>query len=415
MTGSMIRSCPAVPAPLDRHGCDCRRADRVLWRCQSGRRPRLDRLRLPGDLYRPAGLLLSTPHVLPAASLLSAPGAVLRCTGGECRSGGRGPVLLRWRLCVSDGPARGVRCILLLPRQRRHPCVGPRQLTQPEPIDGKPPGDEPEQIPGIEDYALIGDCHTAALVSAGGSIDWLCWPRFDSPAAFAALVGKPDNGRWRIAPDAENARASRRYRPGTMILETVFDTAQGSVALIDSWCRAPQFGGAHRRGPFGQRHPIARRSAAVRLRLDDSLGDAALAPARVPRHRRPGPGGAAQRRAAARAQYDTPRHVRRGGGAARVLCTARMGRPTGRSRTPPDAETALAEAEAFWTEWSGRCTYRWRVARAGAALADHAEGAELCADRRHRRRAHHLAAESNSAGNATGITGFAGCATRPSR
>ena len=67
----------------------------------------------------------------------------------------------------------------------------------------------------IEDYALIGDCETAALVSKDGSIDWLCWPRFDSAACFAALLGNADNGRWQIAPAAEreaNVRIERRYR-----------------------------------------------------------------------------------------------------------------------------------------------------------------------------------------------------------
>ena len=85
----------------------------------------------------------------------------------------------------------------------------------------------------IEDYALIGDCHTAALVGKNGSIDWLCWPRFDSPACFAALLGSPENGRWRIAPAGIVDRVTRRYWPGTLILETLFETATGSVALID--------------------------------------------------------------------------------------------------------------------------------------------------------------------------------------
>jgi GH15 family glucan-1,4-alpha-glucosidase len=85
----------------------------------------------------------------------------------------------------------------------------------------------------IEDYALIGDCETAALVCRNGSIDWLCWPRFDSGACFAALLGSPDNGRWRIAPLAENARVSRRYRPNTLILETELATAEGEAVLID--------------------------------------------------------------------------------------------------------------------------------------------------------------------------------------
>ena len=85
----------------------------------------------------------------------------------------------------------------------------------------------------IADYAIIGDCGTAALVSRDGSIDWLCWPRFDSEACFAALLGTPDNGRWRIAPRAETYRTSRRYRPNTLILETRFETDEGAATLID--------------------------------------------------------------------------------------------------------------------------------------------------------------------------------------
>jgi GH15 family glucan-1,4-alpha-glucosidase len=85
----------------------------------------------------------------------------------------------------------------------------------------------------IEDYALIGDCRTAALVGRDGSIDWLCWPRFDSPACFAALLGEPEHGRWLIAPKETPRAVSRRYRPGTLVLETEFETATGRAAIID--------------------------------------------------------------------------------------------------------------------------------------------------------------------------------------
>src|SRR5262245_3924768 len=85
----------------------------------------------------------------------------------------------------------------------------------------------------IEDYALIGDCETAALVSREGSIDWLCWPRFDSDACFAALLGAKNNGRWKIAPAATTTRITRRYRQDTLILETRFETATGAALLID--------------------------------------------------------------------------------------------------------------------------------------------------------------------------------------
>src|SRR5437660_9821155 len=85
----------------------------------------------------------------------------------------------------------------------------------------------------IEDYALIGDCETAALVGRDGSIDWLCWPRFDSDACFAALLGDVGQGRWRIAPRDPAPVITRRYRPNTLILETHFETADGAATLID--------------------------------------------------------------------------------------------------------------------------------------------------------------------------------------
>ncbi|MGD9922746.1 MAG: glycoside hydrolase family 15 protein [Pseudorhodoplanes sp.] len=84
----------------------------------------------------------------------------------------------------------------------------------------------------IEDYALIGDCETAALVGRDGSIDWLCWPRFDSDACFAALLGTPENGCFRIAP-VDEAQVTRRYRDNTLILETSFETKDGAATVID--------------------------------------------------------------------------------------------------------------------------------------------------------------------------------------
>jgi len=85
----------------------------------------------------------------------------------------------------------------------------------------------------LEDYALIGDCETAALVSRAGSIDWLCWPRFDSPACFAALLGAPDHGRWSLVAADPRARGSRRYRDNTLILETRIETDDGAATVID--------------------------------------------------------------------------------------------------------------------------------------------------------------------------------------
>ena len=85
----------------------------------------------------------------------------------------------------------------------------------------------------IEDYGLLGDCETAALVGRDGSIDWLCWPAFDSDACFAAILGTRKNGRWLIAPADEVVRTSRRYWDNTLILQTQFETKDGVVAIID--------------------------------------------------------------------------------------------------------------------------------------------------------------------------------------
>jgi GH15 family glucan-1,4-alpha-glucosidase len=85
----------------------------------------------------------------------------------------------------------------------------------------------------IEDYALIGDLQTAALVARDGSIDWCCFPRFDSGACFAALLGTPDHGRWLVAPGVPVARSTRRYRHDTLVLDTLHETEEGSVRVID--------------------------------------------------------------------------------------------------------------------------------------------------------------------------------------
>ena len=101
----------------------------------------------------------------------------------------------------------------------------------------------------IEDYALIGDCHTAALVSRDGSIDWLCLPRFDSGACFAALLG--GRGTWPLAADARRRRSSRRAAvivDGTLVLETDYETAEGAVTVTDCMpVRGPGAGHGPRR------------------------------------------------------------------------------------------------------------------------------------------------------------------------
>src|ERR687897_3700979 len=90
----------------------------------------------------------------------------------------------------------------------------------------------------IEDYAIVGDLQTVALVDAGGSVDWLCFPRFDSPACFAALLGEDANGRWRIAPTSGGLCTGRRYKGHTFVLETEWETPSGTLRVVD--CMPPR-------------------------------------------------------------------------------------------------------------------------------------------------------------------------------
>src|SRR5205823_7987067 len=85
----------------------------------------------------------------------------------------------------------------------------------------------------IEDYALLGDLQTAALVGRDGSVDWLCLPRFDSGACFAALLGDERHGRWLLAPSEPSARSSRRYLDDTLVLETTWETDEGAARVLD--------------------------------------------------------------------------------------------------------------------------------------------------------------------------------------
>ena len=140
----------------------------------------------------------------------------------------------------------------------------------------------------IEDYAIIGDCETAALVGRDGSIDWLCWPRFDSDACFAALLGKPEHGRWMIAPQDGTIRITRRYRPNTLILETRFDSAEGTAILVD-FMPGHQAGSSIVRLIVGERGQVAMRTELVirfgygatvpwMMRLDDGTRRAVAGP-----------------------------------------------------------------------------------------------------------------------------------------
>ena len=225
-------------------------------------------------------------------------------------------------------------------------------------------GAEDQPLP-IEDYALIGDCTSSALVGRNGSIDWLCWPRFDSDACFAALLGTPRNGRWLIAPAGPVLRVSRAYRGDTMILETLFETAEGAVALVDFM---PMEGGASSvvRRVEGRRGRVAMSMQMVLrfdygstvpwvTRLADGAGVVAVS----------GPNLVALRSAVPLQGEDRSTvadfEVGEGGSVDFVLTWGASHLPT-----PPafDVDAALRGTEAFWTDWAERCGYEgpWRGA-----------------------------------------------------
>ena len=211
----------------------------------------------------------------------------------------------------------------------------------------------------IEDYGLIGDCETAALVGRDGSIDWLCWPAFDSDACFAALLGARKNGRWLIAPTGETTGTTRRYRGDTLILETRFETAEGAVDLIDFM------------PPRGKASDVVRLVRGVRgtvkMRMELILRFGFGSDIPWVRKNEDGTGLLAicgQDMAVLRTPVET-----RGADFTTVADfevgegeTVPFVLTYGPSHVPVPAEidpaTALQETEAFWAEWSGRCTYQ---------------------------------------------------------
>jgi GH15 family glucan-1,4-alpha-glucosidase len=208
----------------------------------------------------------------------------------------------------------------------------------------------------IEDYALIGDCQTAALVGADGSIDWLCLPRFASGACFAALLGTAENGRWQLAPSVPVVQARRKYQGDTLVLETEFATDAGTLAVIDfmpiretvpdvvrivegrrgrvpmrmdltfrfdygaivPWVQREQHGIQAVAGPDAVhlRTPVPTRGEGMSTVADFSVSAGERIPFALSWHR----------------SFDT-------------------------ARPALDAEAALQDTLAWWTEWAGRCTY----------------------------------------------------------
>ena len=211
-------------------------------------------------------------------------------------------------------------------------------------------------MPRIEDYALLGDLHTAALVSTTGSVDWLCLPRFDSPAAFAALLHNDEAGHWTLAPAGASTCTTRRYAGNTLVLETDWVTGHGAVRVIDFM--PPRAGTPHLiRIAMGLSGAVAMRS---RLRLRFDYGRV------VPWVRHLG----TQVQAIAgpdlvRLTSTVPMRgnhrdtladftVREGDRIAFVMSWA----PSHQAQmSQVDPERALSATEEFWTEWSGRAAY----------------------------------------------------------
>ncbi|MEA3156829.1 MAG: hypothetical protein QOK44_4418 [Betaproteobacteria bacterium] len=213
----------------------------------------------------------------------------------------------------------------------------------------------------IEDYALIGDCHSAALVARDGSIDWLCLPRFDSGACFAALLGAPENGRWQLAPAGEIRRVSRRYRPNTLILETEFETATGTVTVID-------FMPPRTREPRLVRMVVGRSGrVAMRMQFIVRFDYGSVVPwvSKTP-------GGVRAIAGPDTIVLDTSVPLRGEGLTTVAEFTIAEGEPKPFVMTwypshepePPTIAPAatLEETEQWWQEWTGRCSYSgpWR-------------------------------------------------------
>jgi GH15 family glucan-1,4-alpha-glucosidase len=210
----------------------------------------------------------------------------------------------------------------------------------------------------IEDYGLIGDMQTAALVGRDGSVDWLCFPRFDSPSCFAALLGDASHGRWRIAPAGEVRDQSRRYRPGTLVLETEFVTDDGEVRLIDFM---PHRGD----GPPRLMRIVEGISGRVPMRMELLVRPdyASIMP-----WVELSPDGAAAIAGPDSFRLSTVLPLRVDGGTVSaefpLVAGARermvLTWHASFEQAPPveDADAALARTEAWWREWTGRCAYQ---------------------------------------------------------
>jgi GH15 family glucan-1,4-alpha-glucosidase len=215
----------------------------------------------------------------------------------------------------------------------------------------------------IEDYAVIGDCETAALVSREGSIDWLCWPTFSSGACFAALLGTAENGYWSIRPQGKLIATRRRYRPGTMIVETTFVTTDGEVCLTDFM------------PPRGRHSDVIRMvtglTGKVKLRMELALRfDYGLTIPWVTRHDHELRAVAGPNMAVLRSECvkGVPAEIHGEGMTTVSEFTLRPGETVCFTLTyatstedvprPVPVADALRDTETFWQDWSARSTYQ---------------------------------------------------------
>ncbi|MDP9161320.1 MAG: glycoside hydrolase family 15 protein [Acidobacteriota bacterium] len=216
----------------------------------------------------------------------------------------------------------------------------------------------------IEDYALIGDCETAALVGNDGCIDWLCWPRFDSGACFASLLGTDENGCWKLSPADAVKHTSRRYRDKTLILETDFETETGAVTLIDFMPVRGKHSNLVRlvRGKRGSvsmtmeliiRFDYGRSIPWVTRTKDQSLRAIAGPDMTILRTQAPLRG--------ENMKTVSEFTITEGDTVTFVLS---YGRSHGSLPEAIDAEKALEKTEAFWRDWTSGCSYHGHWSKA---------------------------------------------------
>jgi GH15 family glucan-1,4-alpha-glucosidase len=216
----------------------------------------------------------------------------------------------------------------------------------------------------IEDYALLSDLHTAALVHRQGSIDWCCFPRFDSDACFAALLGRGEHGRWVVCPSA-GGEATRRYRNGSLVLETEWETGAGRIRVIDFMPPRGEAPDIVRiveglSGHVGVRSELAPRFGYGRIvpslrRLDDAHVATAGPDAVVLRTPAPTGGPTGGQNTATVSTLVSTFDV---GAGERVPFTLTWFPSHTQVPAAVEADQALGETDAFWRDWSSRCSYQ---------------------------------------------------------